>query len=168
MPKIEIKTDILAPEHIKYLSYEGPHPSRLLKEIREIVKNTFQIESPQMFEDNFRWDNFSEPNEFYAIWRGKDAKDERTVVWPMVYVHGFQKSDDLTGSAVVYIRGTMITKFPYSTPFHKLAFLIYTWLYYNNVRRDYLREARERLRRVEDDIRELLGLMQRVREVGRA
>ncbi len=168
MAKIEIKTDILAPEHIKYLSYEGPHPSRLLKEIPGIIKDVFLVESPQIFEDNFRWDNFSEPNEFYAIWRGKDAKDERTVVWPMVYVHGYQNSQDLKGSAVVYIRGTMISRYPCSTPFHKLFFRLYTWLYYNNVRRTYLIEARERLRKLEDKIRELLGLMQRVREVGRA
>jgi len=104
MPELQLKTDILAPRHVKTLKFSGFFPSRFLKLIPSLIKGVFRLSSTRFFEDKIKWDKSADPIEFYGEWRGRDDKDERTSVWVKIKVQGVQKEKDKHGEITIEIK----------------------------------------------------------------
>jgi hypothetical protein len=160
MAELTIKTDILAPAYVKTLKFSGHNPARLLKEMPGLLLETFKRTPPDLFWDQIKWDVLTEPVAFYGAWRIRDRKDLRSTVWGIVIIQGKQ-AKDMSGSATVWLRGDLITKFPYTSFIEKAIARVYIWLFYKEHKRRYVAEARERLDALEDAIRKLFGIMAR-------
>lgn len=161
MAEFVIRDDLLAPEEKKTLEYTGSHPSRLLKEMPEIMKDVLKIAPGDVFEDDIRWDVSEDPISFYGVWRCKDAKDDNSKIWIKITVQGEQSKKDKTGNIKVWITGYLETKFPYNIFLQKSLLWLYNNFFYSNQRRKYIEDGREHIERLEDEIRALFNLIRR-------
>ncbi len=159
MPELQLKTDILAPKHIKTLKFSGYYPSRFLKIVPSIMKEIFKLTSTKLFEDKIQWDKSSDPIEFYGEWRGRDDKDARTSVWIKVKVHGIQREKDKNGEITIEITSTLFTKLPYSNFLEKMLVKTYSYLFYSEQRRNYIIKARRLLEVLENQLKKELETM---------
>lgn len=159
MSKYELRTQVLTPEEEKAISFSGAHPSRFFGIMPGLIKKHFEVTSSKFFEDKIKWDIGDKSVQFFAVWRGRLPKDGRTNIWAQVKLQGVQNLDkEKMGEAVIFLSGTVLTKFNYLTILDKALYRSYTYLYYNNIRRKYLEEARRRLTRLENDIKEEIGV----------
>lgn len=159
MAEIRQRSEVLAPHYSKVLKYSGERPSRVLKFIPGMIRTVFKVTSTNFFEDIFKWDNLTENNLFYAAWRGKDTKDNRTALWVDVKVQGEQNEKSKDGNVTIWLRSYLITKFPYNNDFQKGIIRIYSRFFYSDQRRRYSEEARVLLNTLEREIRLQLGLV---------
>ncbi|MEM5778232.1 MAG: hypothetical protein QXD43_02420 [Candidatus Aenigmatarchaeota archaeon] len=158
MGELKQRTEVLAPHYVKVIKFSGNHPSRVLKFIPGLIKEIFKITSTNFFEDVIKWDNLTETNKFYAAWRGKDGKDERTTLWVDVKVQGEQNEKTKIGNVTIWLRSYLITKFPYSNSLHKLILRTYSYYFYSEQRRKYAEEARKLLNILEKEIKTQLNI----------
>ncbi len=161
MADYKIATDILAPSDKKVIEYAGLHPSRIIKMMPDIIKNTLKVEGGSVFEDKIKWDVSGDPVSFYGDWRGKYPFDGRTNAFFKINVQGSQGAKDRIGKIKVTIKGTVDTKFPSVTFLHKSLILIYMYAFYNNQRRKYLETGKILISRIEDEIRSAFSLIKR-------
>ena len=158
MPEIIMKSDILAPAHVKTLKFSCSHPSKLMKTIPSLMKETFKITSTNFFEDRLKWDRSADPVEFYGEWRGKDTKDKRTTLWISVKLQGKQSSGEKKGEITIWLSGSLITEIPYSMILDKTLYKMYAYYFYSNHRREYSSEARDLFSKLEEEIKKELEI----------
>lgn len=158
MPKLVMKSDILAPAHIKTLKFSCDHPSRLMKVIPTLMKETFKITSTNFYEDKIKWDTSADPTEFYGEWRVKDTKDNRTSLWVSVKLQGKQSIKERKGEVAVWLSGSLITEIPYSMILDKTLYRIYAYYFYSNQRRFYNEQARTLFIKLEEEIKKVLEI----------
>ena len=158
MPDLQMKADILAPEHTKVIKFSGDHTSRFLKLIPTLIKEIFKISSTNFYEDRIKWDKSDDPIGFYCEWRGKDSKDNRTSVWVKVKIQGNQTEKEKKGEVTIWISGAIITKIPYSNIIDKSLARAYSHFFYSDQRRRYAEEARTRFNVLENEIKKELGI----------
>lgn len=159
MGEIKQKIDVLAPHYLKTLKYNGEQPSRVLKIIPPLMKSIFKVTSTNFFEDIVKWDNLTENNLFYNVWRGRDGKDERTVLWVEVRVQGEQNEKTKKGNVTIWLRSYLTTTFKYSNEIMKGLLRMYSYYFYSEQRRRYTEEARRLLDILEREIRMRLEIM---------
>jgi len=159
MPELKLKADILLPQHEKILKYSGSHPSRVLKIIPTLVKDTFKIRSTNFYEDSIKWDTSADPIAFYGAWRGVDSKDARTSLWVNVKVQGEQEDKSKKGEVTIWISGTLVTDLPYTNILEKMISRSYSYLFYAEHRRRYIAEAKRLFEIFEGEIRKQLEMM---------
>ncbi len=163
MADYKIITDLLAPASKKTLEYNGYHPSKIIKMMSEIIKNTLKVEGGGVFEDKIKWDVSGDPVSFYGEWRGKSSFDGRSFAVFKINVQGSQGAKDKMGKVKIGISGTLETKFPFTTPFHRSAVWFYMYAFYNKQRRGYLEAGKIIADRIEGEIRSAFNLIQRER-----
>ena len=160
MPSIELRTDVLAPKHFKTYNFSGYHPTRFLKVAPNLIKDVFQITEPNTFEDVLKWDRSSDPIEFYALWRGKDSKDNKSTFWVTVKAMGVQKAKDKMGKITIFVSATLDTNFPYSNSLEKALITAYAYMYYHKIRRRYIMEQKRNMDEFDLEIKKILGAME--------
>lgn len=160
MGEVKQRIEVLAPHYLKTLKFSVDHPSRVLKIMPGLMKNTFKVTSTNFFEDQIKWDNLTEMNKFYGAWRGKDSKDERTVLWVEVKVQGEQNEKTKKGNVTIWLRSYLMTKFSYGNEIVKSILRLYSHYFYSEQRRVYTDEARKLLDILEKEIRVQLGIVE--------
>ena len=158
MGEIKQRTDVLAPHYLKTLKFTGNHPSITMKMMPSLIRSIFKITSTNFFEDIIKWDNSTENNMFYGVWRGRDTKDERTTLWVEVRVQGEQNEKTKKGNVTIWLRSYLITKFKYGNDLIKGILKLYSYYFYSQRRRLYTEEARKLLNILEKEIRVQLGI----------
>jgi hypothetical protein len=158
MSELQMKADILAPEHTKVIKFSGDHPSKTFKFIPNLIKEVFKITSTNFYEDKIKWDKSDDPIGFYGEWRGVDKKDNRTTIWVKIKVQGNQTEKEKKGEVTIWISGVIITKITYSNVIDKSLFKAYSRFFYSNQRRYYIEEARTRFKILENEIKRELGI----------
>jgi hypothetical protein len=158
MPTLRLRAEVFQPQNFKTIRYEGHHPSRVLQFIPGLMKKAFKITSTDFYEDEIKWDVSGDPIEFLGLWRAKDDLDNRTLVWTKIKVIGKQNKKDKMGFVDINIEPWMYTELPYSNIMDKMLAKSYSFLYYGNIRRKYIKRELIKLKKLENSIREELGL----------
>lgn len=159
MPVYRLKTQVLTPEEEKSISFSGKHPSRFFSFLPGILREVFRVTSSKFFEDKIKWDVGDTSVQFFAIWRGREPKDDRTNVWAQIKLQGVQSLDkEKMGQGVILLTGWLDTAFPYLTVLDKGLYKAYTYFFYNKQRRYYLEEARRQFEQLERGIKREIGL----------
>lgn len=161
MPKIVFESNVLTPEYKKTLDYYGPHPSKILKELPELLTTVYKIKNKDVFEDDFRWDISGDPTSFYMEMRAQDAKDSKSKIWVRFRITGEQSAKDRIGKMKILIHSYLTTEIKYNNSTDRMLHWIYNRIFYEQQRLKYLEEARVRLERVADEIRGLFNIMKR-------
>jgi len=159
MAELKIKTDVLAPESVKVLKFSGYNPTRFLKIVPDLMKEVFRLTGSKFYEDKIKWDTSTENTEFYGEWRGKDVKDGRSSVWVKIKLQGSQHDKEKNGEIMIEIKGEMVTKFGYSNFLDKALYLTYSKLFYSDLRRRYISEAKRDLEKIENELKKELEVM---------
>jgi hypothetical protein len=158
MGELKQRNDVLAPHYVKVIKYNGENTSKVLKTIPALIKSTFKVTSTNFYEDQFKWDNVTEVNDFFAAWRGKYGYDTRTNLWVDVKVQGVQNEKTKKGNLTIWIRGYLITKFAYKYEFMKYFLRMYSYYFYSGQRIKYNEESRRNLDKFEKELRVQLGI----------
>lgn len=159
-----IEDDCLAPYPQIVINYKGPNPFIVYKKAREIIRGTLEIGAADYWERDFRWDISSEPRSFFIRIYAKKGMDARSKAVVEVIFQGNQPSDPRKeGDITIKIGAKLVTEFPQDTPFQKTPFYknlvkIYRFLWYERVRRGYLRICQRLLYRLEERFRDLLKI----------
>lgn len=156
-----IKTDFLAPVDKKTIEFNGFHPSKIIKMIPDLLKDTIRVEGGDVFEDKIKWDVSADPISFYGEWRAKYEFDMRSTASFKIVLMGSQNAKDKIGKIKVMIKGTLETKFPYTTFLHRSILWIYLYFFYNNQRRKYIDIGKILIDRIEDELRSAFNLIKR-------
>jgi len=163
--KVKIVSDILSPQNKKSFEYSGYHVSRIVTGISGILKDALKVEGAGIFEDKLKWD-VSDENEiyFYSETRAKNSMDSFSSIWIKVKIQGSQNKKSKMGNVKISISGFLETKFNVPN-FLRPLLLMYTYLFYNNQRREYINVGKIYIDRIEDEIRSLFNLIERAKAV---
>jgi len=143
---MKIKTNALVPQNFIELNYKGPNPFGIYSLIYNIMKNLWKRKGADIFEDDFRWDNTSDPRDFYFIIRARFKYDRWSKGWIKIEVKGSHPSDPTNnGNFTLKIYAFLETEISlkgldkFLTPF--LNFYLFS--FYNKQRRDYLDDLKK-------------------------
>lgn len=156
-----IKTDILAPADKRNIEYTGFHPTRLIKAMPDILKDSLKVEGADVFDPVLKWDVSGDPVSFYGEWLAKSSFDKYSNAEFKIIMQGTQGAKDKMGKIKIAIKGAVKTEFPFTTFVHKSIMLIYNYAFYNKQRRGYIEAGKIMIDRVEDEIRSMLSLIKR-------
>ncbi|MEM7820314.1 MAG: hypothetical protein QW761_01795 [Candidatus Aenigmatarchaeota archaeon] len=165
MTEWRIIEDIFVPEQIKTIVLTVENPARIFSTIQDLLLESFRRTSPDFYEDIIKWDVSGDPIEFYGSWRIRDPKDARTTVWGIVTVQGKQSVKDKSGRKPIWLKFWLVTKIPYKTPIDKSIAWLYMKMFYAERKRLYLAKAKEHFDRLENNIRAMFGIKERVPKV---
>ena len=170
--RFQIIDDLNVPKEVKSINYFGPDPFRIYSRIPPLLQIIFQVRGTHINEEDFRWDLFkdSDTMNFYFRIRLERALDRFTTPVLQVRVFGHQPKDPASpnGRMLIEVLGTMRTTYPVDNdPISRAFFVPFLWLYhyalYNNVRRKYLQMYAARIERFMNELRSILGIMQKPR-----
>lgn len=138
---MKIETNALLPQNFIELNYRGPNPFAVYSVIYDIMKNLWKRKGADIFEDDFRWDNTSDPRDFFFVIRVRFKYDQWSKGWIRIEVKGSHPSDATKpGNFRLRIYAFLESKISlkgldkFLAPFLNL----YLFGFYNKQRRDYL------------------------------
>ncbi len=160
--------DLLAPQHAIVREYVGHHPSRVLKEIPDIMKEVWRLKGSKFFEDKIKWDISGDPIDFFGQWRGRDQKYDYSNVWIKVHCIGKMATQTKMGHVTIWLTGTLETKLPYNNVFDEALKYFYLKLIYEQQMKNYLIDAKAKVIEFDNKLRERLDIMKIETEGGEA
>jgi len=165
MPSWVVEESILAPREKIEINYKGPNPFQLYKKVdSNYFQKTFEVGATDVAERDFRWSADSEPHPFFIRILVHKGFDRFTEAYFEVTFQGTQPSDPAKdGEVSIRIGGNLRTKFELKsgfqqTPFYRSLLWIYIKLFYNNVRRKYLKICQEKINLLVKDMRSWAGM----------
>jgi len=168
----QIVDDLNIPKEVKSINYSGPDPFRVYARVSPLLQIIFQSKGEDIYEEDFRWDDFkaSDTHNFYFRFALEKRLDKWTMIRFVTRVFGHQPKDPSApnGKMLIETLGTLRTEFPVGNDWLSKAFFIpFLWIYhylmYNQIRRRYLLWTSTRIERFMNELRALLGIMQKPR-----
>lgn len=162
-----VEDEVLAPHNIVTLRYSGINPFMIYKRVSPLMQLIFQIKGKDIIESDFRWDTSEDPRGFYIrIW-GERTFDQFTKLIIYVKLEGAQPTDvSKPGKMTIEFSGRLITSFPSESVIQKFVVLPFAWIYYRifykDVRRRFLDMSKRDLERLENELRGMLKLEQKI------
>lgn len=159
-----IEDDCLAPEARLKIEYSGPNPFKIAQTAREILRRVLEVEAQDFWERDFRWDITSDPRAFFVKMYVNRGIDSRSRAFIEVSIQGLQPTDPTkSGKVTVYVGGKLRTEYTLETafqhlPVYKGLIWLYQKVFYNRIRRDYMRMCVTWIEKVTDEFRNNLGI----------
>jgi hypothetical protein len=159
-----LEDDCLAPTAKIKIEFKGKNPFSAYKTAKDFFKTVFGVGGSKIFERDFRWDITSDPRYFFIRYFVKKPIDMRSYVLTEVIFEGHQPSNpEKEGDVTITINGRLITEYERKTAFQKLPLYkaliwIYNFIFYNKVRRNYLKLCQDWLYKLEREFKTLLSM----------
>ena len=159
MGKIEIVDNCLAPEKDIFLNYKGANPWGVWKAIHGGIRPFFHISAVGMSNYDFKWDR-SSPDfiEFFSKWWIKKNFSNHSTMRVDVKVQGKQFKSTNEGNFSVRITSDIVTNFEGWSVFLKPLWYMYSYLFYDKVRRRFIDRCREYSEGFKNELKEQFGL----------
>ncbi|MFH1445305.1 MAG: hypothetical protein ABIF08_02375 [Nanoarchaeota archaeon] len=159
MGKIEIVDDCLAPSRYIYMQYTGTDPYGVAKKIADSLTEFYQISGAGMCQTYFMWDDSSDPRGFYFRWWVKKSIGGRfSTMWNYIWVRGEVSKEDNQGHFTLRIHGDLRTTFEGHGPILNTLWHLYSFFFYNKVRRKYIDFCRKTALDFRNEMREHYNL----------
>lgn len=158
MGKIEITDHCLAPERFIFLKYTGKDPWGVYKHITKRLKPFFHISASGLSNYHFNWSRSGDTDAFYNKWWVKKSLSNWSTMKINIKVQGKKKKSDNTGEFTVQMDSDVITEVKGLSILLKPFWYIYSYLFYNRVRRKWIDKCRELTESFMDDIKERFKL----------
>ena len=164
MPVWRFEDDCLAPRRRLKVEYTGPNPFKVYLTLKPKLRRIFQVETVGIWERDFRWDTTSDPRSFYIRVYVDKGLDQFSRMFVEITMQGEQPSDpNKSGKLTIYIGGRIRTNYELQTifqrsPVYKAIRWLYHMIFYNKVRRTYIRLCTEMIERLWKELREELGI----------
>jgi len=172
----KIEDDCLAPGNKYRVDYIGPNPFRIANAIKGILRRVMEVETKDVWERDFRWDNTGDPRGFFNRWYVLKPRDLYSKVFLEVTLQGLQPSDpNKDGKLVMLIGGRVRTDFNLNSAFKKsplysgrtnlgglgeIGGLLWFWnrIFYNDIRRQHIRWCNSKVDLVWRELRGMLKM----------
>ncbi|MBI4175789.1 MAG: hypothetical protein HY518_01170 [Candidatus Aenigmarchaeota archaeon] len=158
MGKIEIREDCLAPERFIYLSYEGPDPWGVAKNITATIRPFFHVSASGTSQTKLYWDVVGDPIKFYSTWWVKKALSAYTFFRVDIKVQGDKSKTGNKGRFTLQLSGDLNTNFGGWGIFVKPVWLMYSYLFYSRVRRKFIMQCSDYITGFRNEIKEHFNL----------
>ena len=161
MGDIILKLNILSPGKGIIREFSGPSPSALIRRLPSFLKETFKLGSSEFFEDAIKWDVTGSDVDFMGQWRIKYGfmGDNFSKIWVTVKLIGKESKEKKVGNAKIYITGELKIKMPYDNSIQRMIGNIYLNLFYKKQIRTYIKMGEDRIKQLDNQIRNLFGAM---------
>lgn len=144
MGKIEIKEDCLVPDRFIYITYEGPDPWDVAKKLTgDSVKQFFHVSSSGTNEEIFKWDITGDNTTFFLKRWVRKKFSRFSGMEVRMKLQGHKAKANNKGKFTLQLTAYLNTKFTGWGVFVRPVWNIYSYLFYNRVRRMYLERCRE-------------------------
>lgn len=164
MPFWILEDDCLTPDRQIRFDYKGPNPFRIYAVIGGLLRAIFDVRGKDVWEREFRWDNTSDPRDFFFRFIVNKTYDMWSRIYSEVIVQGKQPSDPTKeGEVTIFLRGKLQTKVPETTIIQRSTiYKSLRWIYfrtlYNDVRRNLLEECRIKILDLARALQRTLGV----------
>jgi len=159
-----LEDDCLAPERVIRIDFKGVNPFRVYQAVPGFLRAIFDVRGKDVYEKEFRWDNSSDPRDFFSRFIVRKGYDNWSVVWAEITMQGKQPSDpNKEGEVFILLTGKLLTRSPENTPWSRTTiYKSLRWLFfrtlYNDVRRNYMEECRIKTNDLKVAIERTLGV----------
>jgi hypothetical protein len=159
-----LEDDCLAPSGKIVVEFKGKNPFAVYKALKDSLKKVFGVGSSAIWERDFRWDITSDPRSFFVRYFVKKGIDMRSSVLSEIILEGEQPSTpEKDGKIRITIKGKLVTEYERKTtfqnlPIYKGLLLLYNFIFYNRVRRNYLALCIDWLTKLEEEFRSILSM----------
>lgn len=167
-PKFAIieEDDCFAPRREVSISYTGANIRKIVKSIPKIITDSLRVTSTNVFLDEYYLDN-TDPNavQFHIFYHGFKNLDKRTKALLEIKIKDGLIKPDGSGSLTLEFKGTLKTTFErrtvlQRTPFYDMFFKMYSYLFYDEMRRQFLTRCKEFSENSMRKTKEILKLME--------
>ena len=158
MASFVIKDDCLAPERFIYLKYSGADPYGVVKKIDGMLKHFFHISSSGACQYDFRWDNSGNPRSFFIRWWTKKGMSNWSTAWYYFQVQGNVDVEKNEGDFNFEMSAEIKTKIGSKNPLFKAIWGVYSYVFYNKRRREYIQHCSNMAHSFRDELKEHYNL----------
>lgn len=158
MAKFTIKDDCLAPERYIYLNFSGPDPYGVAKKIGGMLNSFFHVSTSGTCEYDFRWDRTGDPVGFFNRWWVQKKLSGWTTAWFHIQVQGNKSKETNEGNFTLELSAELITDIKHANPFFKAIWWIYSYIFYDKRRREYVRFCSNLAHGLRDELKEHYSL----------
>lgn len=158
MGKIVILDNCIAPERDVTLKYSGPNPWSVAKKIAGIQRPYFHVSATNAGWTRLNWDRSGEDIDFFSIWWVKKPVSDYTHMRFDIKIQGSENKSTKEGHFTILITANMHTKFTGWSIFLKPIWYLYSYLYYDKVRRSALERCRDYTLGFMNEIKDHFGM----------
>jgi hypothetical protein len=158
MAKIEVMDECLTPEKYTYVRYTGKNPWEVASKITDSVRMFFHVSASGTNNWRLNWDITGDVRTFYSLWWVKRKLSRFTDMRVDLKLQGEQHKDTKMGKFSLQLSGTLQTKFVAWGPLLRTAWYLYSYLFYNRVRRQYIKRCQSSIYNFKNDIKREFGL----------
>jgi len=141
MGKLEMRDECMDPDRYVRFKYTGPNPFSIVKKIDSSIKPFFHISSSNRGQPLYKIDTSGDPFKFYSQWYGKLKVSAYSYILLNFEVEGSQSKRDKTGTFSFKVWGFLETSFKGRNILLKPFYLLYSYLFYDNARRNYIKRC---------------------------
>jgi hypothetical protein len=147
--KIYEDVDCFAPRPRITIDYTGPNIRAIVKKTPEILRDGMRITGLKTYIDEY-FCTVTDPNEiyFHIHWHGERPLDFRSKMMGWIRLkHGVVKPDG-SGSVKIEFYAKVVTEWDKTSiirrnPLYSLLLKIYNYVYYDEIRRKFMRQCKE-------------------------
>jgi len=158
MGKLEIRDLCIAPDEKIYLRYEGKDPWDVVGKITSSIRPFFHVSASGTNNTRINWDISGDPITFFAQWWVKKVFSRFSVMRLFLKVQGEQKKTTGMGKFSMQLRPRLETNVQGFSLLLKPLWYMYSFLFYNRVRRKYVEKCREYTESFRNEIKEHFSL----------
>lgn len=158
MGDIFINDDCLTPYRHIYMTYSGPDPWGVVKQITDSIRGFFHVSASGTSQYRLNWDLAGDPILFYSKWwvRKRLANNIDAIIY--LWVQGTKSKVDNTGQFTLRINADVNAKYSGPTFLLQPLWVMYSYLYFNRVRRKFIESCRNYVLNFRNEIKEHYNL----------
>jgi hypothetical protein len=141
------------------ISYIGPHPEKLYKKMKELIRIVFNVPDAYIQEKAYNWERGKDLDKFDVDWEVTKILDLFTYITVELSLRGFSSSGE--GKVDIRIRPRLITEYPQDTVWQQS--IVYEMIrrfwhrrFYHHKRMQYLNLGKELIVNFEKSVKDYM------------
>jgi len=142
MAVMKFSDHCLSPDRYFRMKYSGPDPWGVAEFLNANLKSFFHVSSSKVNNYRINWDVTGDPISFYARWWATKEVSRFTVLRFVFKLVGEKGKVNNEGNFSLSVWAKVITTFGGWGPLLNPVWTLYSYLFYNRVRRKYIEQCR--------------------------
>lgn len=156
--KVTIIDDCLVPDKFVWLRYTGHNPWGVVNHITNTIRPFFHVSASGTRHHRLNWDVVGENISFYSVWWVKKELSTHTMMWIDMKVIGKKAKATNHGEFNMQMNARLETNFEGWTHWVKPIWMMYSYLFYNRVRRKMLERCRNNVYNFREELKKHFNL----------